>query len=66
MFTPEKLDYLLRANSFLQKLRSSDSNQHKDMTTSNTPSVEDLNTARKIFVAARRESLLSNKKETYF
>lgn len=33
------------------------------MTTSNTPSVEDLNTARKIFVAARRESLLSNKKE---
>ncbi|CAH8477757.1 unnamed protein product [Schistosoma bovis] len=46
--------------------RSSDSTQHKDMTTSNTPSVEDLNTARKIFVAARRESLLSNKKETYF
>ncbi|VDP29527.1 unnamed protein product [Schistosoma mattheei] len=104
MFTPEKLDYLLRANSFLQNManinhlidvhndsskanydpesgklinlagnmlgflnsgnyRSSDSNQHKDMTTSNTPSVEDLNTARKIFVAARRESLLSNKKE---
>ncbi|CAH8488523.1 unnamed protein product [Schistosoma rodhaini] len=46
--------------------RSSDSTQPKDTKTSNTPSVEDLNTARKIFVAARRESLLSNKNETYF
>lgn len=45
---------------------SSDSTQPKDTKTSNTPSVEDLNTARKIFVAARRESLLSNKNETYF
>ncbi|XP_018647949.1 voltage-dependent calcium channel [Schistosoma mansoni] len=42
---------------------SSDSTQPKDTKTSNTPSVEDLNTARKIFVAARRESLLSNKNE---
>ncbi|CAH8458049.1 unnamed protein product [Schistosoma turkestanicum] len=46
--------------------RSSDLTPSKDMPTSNTPSVEDLNTARKIFVAARRESLLLNKNETYF
>ncbi|KAK4472193.1 hypothetical protein MN116_000497, partial [Schistosoma mekongi] len=108
IFTPEKLDRLLRANSFLQNMekvnnltnahsdtsklnydpesgkllniasnmlgflnsgtyRSSDSPQQlKDMPRSSTPSVEDLNMARKLFVAARRESILSNKNETYF
>ncbi|KAH8854344.1 Muscle calcium channel subunit alpha-1 [Schistosoma japonicum] len=44
--------------------RSSDSPQQpKDMPRSSTPSVEDLNMARKLFVAARRESILSNKNE---
>nr|CAH8829567.1 unnamed protein product [Trichobilharzia regenti] len=46
--------------------RSNGLPQTKDRTTSNTPSVEDLNMARKMFVAARRESLLSNRNGPYF
>ncbi|CAH8831967.1 unnamed protein product [Trichobilharzia szidati] len=45
--------------------RSNGLPQTKDRT-SNTPSVEDLNMARKMFVAARRESLLSNRNGPYF